>query len=37
VGRYHWPPVGDGPDVKRDHPRTLVKKAQQNQLGFVVH
>jgi len=34
---HNWPPVGDGPDVNRDHPRTLVKKAQRNQLGFVVH
>jgi len=34
---HHWPPAGDGPDVNRDHPRTLVKKAQRNQLGFVVH
>ena len=34
---HHWPPAGDGPDAKRDHPRTLVKKAQRNQLGLVVH
>ena len=36
-----WPgttvPPGDGPDVNRDHPRTLVEKAKRNQLGFVVH
>jgi len=35
--RHHWPPAGDDPDVNRDHPRTLVKKAQRNQLGFAVH
>jgi len=34
---HHWPPAGDGPDVNSDHPRTLVKKAQRNQLGFFVH
>jgi len=36
-GRAPLAPAGDGPDVNRDHPRTLVKKPQRNQLGFVVH
>ena len=36
-GGHRWPPAGDGPDVNRDHPRTLVIKAQRNQLSFVVH
>jgi len=36
-GRAPLAPAGKGPDINRDHPRTLLKKDQRNQFGFVVH